>query len=275
MKKTLVILLVFLMLLPCATSCGENAKLEYELLDDGTYGVKAADFFVITVDELVIPAEYNGKPVTKILKEGFEGSRFRKVIIPDTVTTIGTKAFYNCHNLASVTIPSNVAAVHAEAFYNCSALVEVQNLSAIEMYVEQYEDGSVVWVIDENGNKKKSQSFRNLLRIYGANEESLVATTEDGWTLYDGQVALDYNGNEKNIKVPEGVVSILSSVERADNTETITIPDTVQYIAKSAFYAKNLHTVIFEGTLEEWEELDVKIIYTVVCSDGTIEGTYR
>jgi PKD repeat protein len=45
--------------------------------------------------------------------------------IPNSVTTIGSSAFYLCSSLASVTIPNSVTTIGSSAFYLCSSLASV------------------------------------------------------------------------------------------------------------------------------------------------------
>ena len=45
--------------------------------------------------------------------------------IPNSVTSIGNYAFYNCASLTSVTIPNSVTSIGNNAFYNCSSLTAV------------------------------------------------------------------------------------------------------------------------------------------------------
>ena len=45
--------------------------------------------------------------------------------IPNSVTSIGDYAFYNCSGLTSITIGSNVTSIGDYAFYNCSGLKDV------------------------------------------------------------------------------------------------------------------------------------------------------
>lgn len=45
--------------------------------------------------------------------------------IPNSVTTIGYRAFYNCTNLESITIPESVTEIGAFAFENCNSLKSI------------------------------------------------------------------------------------------------------------------------------------------------------
>lgn len=73
-------------------------KLEYILLDNGTYEVSG----IGTCDDtdIVIPGEYNGLPVTSIGERAFSGcTSLTSVNIPDSVTSIGKYAFLYCTSL--------------------------------------------------------------------------------------------------------------------------------------------------------------------------------
>ena len=48
-----------------------------------------------------------------------------KIDIPNTVTTIGTGAFYGCSGITSVSIPNSVTYISSQAFYNCTGLATV------------------------------------------------------------------------------------------------------------------------------------------------------
>ena len=43
--------------------------------------------------------------------------------IPDSVTSIGERAFYNCENLTEITIPDSVTSIEDHAFDACPATI--------------------------------------------------------------------------------------------------------------------------------------------------------
>ena len=96
--------------------------LDFYPINGGTeYGVMIGR--AVFMETIVIPASYNGKPVTTILPKAFENTYGREndvltsVIIPSSVTRICDDAFANCPNLQHVDIPSSVTDIGYLAFY--------------------------------------------------------------------------------------------------------------------------------------------------------------
>lgn len=59
----------------------------------------------------------------QVLPQGFvNGSKITSVTIPNSVTSIGSQAFYFCSGLTNITIPNSVTSIGQEAFYACSGL---------------------------------------------------------------------------------------------------------------------------------------------------------
>ncbi len=80
--------------------------------------------FYNTQSEVIIPEEFNGKPVTAIGSGCFKDDMFvESVVIPETVTEIGSLAFMNCENLETVRIPESVTSIGKRAFYGFSGKI--------------------------------------------------------------------------------------------------------------------------------------------------------
>ena len=63
--------------------------------------------------------------VTSIGEEAFMFSSFKSITIPNSISSIGEDAFYNCKALTSVNIPNSVSRIEAKTFYNCRSLKEI------------------------------------------------------------------------------------------------------------------------------------------------------
>ena len=60
-----------------------------------------------------------------IADEAFYGRSMTSIIIPNSVTNIGNKAFKRCESLTSVTIPNSVTSIGGAAFDSCEGLTNV------------------------------------------------------------------------------------------------------------------------------------------------------
>ncbi len=160
-----VAVLLCLLALPQTAHAASESDLTFKLNStrDG-YIVSNCDEEFAT-GELVIPATYNGLPVTSIGSGAFFGcmgltniiipdsvtsidsSAFSgcegltSITIPDGVTSIGSYAFCECTNLTSITIPGSVTSIGSYAFYDCTSLTSItipEGVIEISLYVFQY-----------------------------------------------------------------------------------------------------------------------------------------
>lgn len=81
--------------------------------------------------EIILPDsyEYDGNTINqyKIRKYAFYGFELlTDVVVPDSVTQIGSYAFYDCKNILSISIENNVTEIGSYAFYGCK---NMQSLS--------------------------------------------------------------------------------------------------------------------------------------------------
>ena len=140
MKKIIAVTLALItVLLLCANlaGCGGDSRpnsyedlFVFTLNDDGesySFGLEPDNVFTkgLSADDphdLVIPSEYEGKPVTRISEKAFyKCITLYNVTIPDTVTEIGDSAFQDC-TVKTVNIPSSVKKIGKKAFFGCSLL---------------------------------------------------------------------------------------------------------------------------------------------------------
>ena len=75
--------------------------------------------------ELVIPANIEGKPVTKIGFEAFKESSLTSISIPSSVTDISERAFYKSTSLTSISIPEGVTTIKKDTFFECTSLTSI------------------------------------------------------------------------------------------------------------------------------------------------------
>ena len=75
----------------------------------------------------------NANPLSIARQLYISGEKVINLVIPETVSSIGDYAFYNCTSLASITISDSVKRIGTQAFYGCSRLasVEIPNSVAI------------------------------------------------------------------------------------------------------------------------------------------------
>lgn len=85
-----------------------------------------------------IPAEYNGYPVKEIREYAFaKNGTVEKIILPETLTKIGYRAFEQCTGLKEIHIPQSVTQLGESLFSWCPALERVTLPPMVER-LEEY-----------------------------------------------------------------------------------------------------------------------------------------
>jgi hypothetical protein len=178
---------------------------------------------------VTIPATINGLPVTSIGDEAFSGSPLISVTIPDSVTSIGDGAFYNCESLTSVTIPDSVTSIGYSAFYLC------YNLANVAM-------GNGVTSIGDSAfadTALTSVTIPNSVASIGASafaDTALISVTIPDSVTAIGNEAFEYCYTLTSVTIGDGVTSVeYYTFGKCFSLTTVMIGNSVTYIGVGAF----------------------------------------
>lgn len=219
-------------------ACGESAEIEefkFELNEDQTeyilveYNYSSNDAY----KEAIIPATYNGLPVTKIGDEAFEFSEhLESVSISEGITHIDTGAFAYCEKLKNISIPKSVCSIENGAFENCDALESIIISQGLDIGFGAF----------ENCDSLKSV---------------VIGDSGDGWPSAIGQYAFSDCLSLETVTLGMGVSVIEDSAFRdCEKLAEVNLSNSLVRIYSSAFQDCNLDVINFSGTKEEWDAID-------------------
>ncbi len=213
--------------------------LEYSLTEDKQAYI-VTGIGECTDIELRIPPSYRGLPVTSIGQEAFSECEVPiiSLIIPDGVTSIEHHAFQWCSTLLSITLPPSMTFIGKGAFVDCCKLVEVYNLSSLDITRDSYDSHGYV------GN--------SALNIYTSpTDESKLHTIRD-YIFYadeDTIYLLGYTGTDTALTLPAKFKGKNYSIYKhafyyCDTLTSVSIPIGVTEIDQYAFaYCDHLTSI--------------------------------
>ena len=127
-SAVLAVLMLFgtLQALSLTAFAADKSDLTFALSSDGlSYEVSACD--KNAAGALLVPGEYNGKPVTAIRIYAFSGcTKLTSVTLSDGIKTIGGGAFWGCTQLVDVTFPDSVVTMESSVFCGCMSLLNIR-----------------------------------------------------------------------------------------------------------------------------------------------------
>lgn len=236
MKKVLASLLVFVMLLvmvpvgalSVSASEGVFNGLYYEIYNDEVTITGYEDGETLP-KHLIIPAVIEGYPVTGV--DGFTYCPVTAVTFPDTLTSIGYRAFDSCPNLKEVFIPAGVTGISYGAFANCSSLTAI-TVDASNAYY--YSVDGVLF-----------DRMRSILQLYPAGKAG-------NYVIPDGILGIDdlafYGCSElTSLSIPGSLSKIRSySFVECDSLVDITVEATNSYFCSvdGVLFSKDMTSLI-------------------------------
>ena len=171
-------------------------------------------------------------------------SRLTSLTIPNSVTSISNNAFSGCSSLTSLTIPASVSSIGDSAFENCRSLTSL----TIPASVSSIGDNAF-----ENCRSLTSLTISNSVTAIGDsafwNCYSLTSLTIPDSVTTIGDSAFDNCTSLTSLTIPNSVSSIGDcAFWNCSRLTTLTIPDSVTSIGRGALYGcKNLN----QSTREE------------------------
>ncbi len=267
MKKRILSLILALLLVIGMIPVQANAN----ELDNGLQYEVYADHVTITgytgeATEIIIPAEIEGVPVTRIRSSAFYGCKnLTSIHLPDGVTIIGMDAFYGCSKLTSINLPDTVTEIESRAFGDCSSLTSISIPKGVT---------SIGYSVFSGCSDLASISIPD-------------SVTEIGFSAFSSCFKL------ASIDLPDSVTTIGSNAFRnCISLTSIYIPDSVTEIGDSAFvdcsglteihvdennpkYSSDTYGVLFDKEKTEIIQLPCAISGSYTIPNGVTEISYH
>jgi len=215
---------------------------------DAAGDVVILDRFTIGTEEYV---------VTRISENAFrENKNIESISIPETVTDIGTWAFYACNSLAAVHLPEGLTQIAQSLFSGCSHLVSVNipsSVSTIDCYA--FNGCSSLTSL----NLPAGLSFIGRYAFNGTPWYAALYDEAPDGLFYIGSQLFGYKGDKPTgeLVIKNGTTCIgFNALSGCDGITSISIPSSIAYIDKDAFYGCTSLTAVHITDLAAWCGID-------------------
>ena len=236
MKQTIISLLMLLLPLIANAEAVEIDGIYYNLINKAKQAEVTENPNKYT-GNVVIPSSvvFNGVTysVTSIGDKVFWYCHdLTSVTIPNSVTSIGKYAFYRCSGLTSVTIPNSITSIGNSAFSDCHSLTSViipNSITSIEEWTFYDCNGLTSVTIPNSITSIGAQAFQGCSGLTSVIIPNSVVSIGDN--AFRDCRALT------SISIPNSVASIGSSAfASCSGLTSISIPNSITSIENSAFY---------------------------------------
>lgn len=155
--------------------------------------------------------------IARGILKGYKGDD-EHVVIPDGVRKIDKKVFLNQTKLRSVKLPETLTWIELEAFSGCTNLTDISIPSSVQRFGHNV--------------------FRNTPWLKNAGKFAVA-----------NGILLAYQGKEKDVVIPDGIVSILSRAFKGKKVKSVVIPKGVTILEKEVFkdHTELKHVALPEG----------------------------
>ena len=211
---------------------------------------------------------------TRIPKDAFDYLRYiNEVYTGNGVTSIGSNAFQTCYSLTYILLGTNVSSIGTGAFLNCHNLVEVGNLSSLD--IESAKGKTSFGYVAYRADYVLNYSSKYQLEKNPDSGVYVLRVMENSkWVSY----CISYGGNSSSVTLPSTNYIGSFMMYYHEEVTSVTIPSTITIIYNAAFsYCTSLSTIRYEGTMAKWNAVDKRANWRqnvpakkVICSDGEV-----
>ena len=172
--------------------------------------------------DVIVPERLNGLPVVEIWERAFDNIPLTSIILPDTLTHIGDWAFYG-NTLARIVLPDNVD-------------IQVSSFPYLSVYYAYI------------GNERKRSTF--IISVLIVNDFEIAVLNNSAVEI------INYKGNAQDVIIPERiydlpVIAIGNSAFSGRQLNSITLPESLEYIGHSAFSANRLVSLALPASITQ------------------------
>lgn len=159
------------------------------------------------------------------------------IVLPETLTSLGGSAFYECKSLTEIEIPASVPAINSWTFRNCDSLISVY-----------FAEGSVCSAINDYAFRQCGSLTSIIIpsAVKHIGTYSFYACDDLEFVQFGSPDDFDYSQLE-NINN--------SAFSECYSLSIINLPATLKTIGSPFHACSSLSTIMYEGTVEEWEKV--------------------
>ena len=269
----------YLAMNPITSSDGEY---EYSVLAAGTCSL----LFCVSMDDIItVPSEIDGYKVTEIYKGAFIASNATKIILPDTVKTIGEAVF--SENIQSITIPASCTEIQeTEPFITCMSLKEI-NVEGEGDGAYSSQDGVlynkdkstlIVYPVQKSDKKFTVPSSVKELAMSAFCYNEIIEDVDLSSVEKIGSYAFEGCPSLKNVKLSKDLNFVgTNAFMGCTSLESVRLYDKVETIGDYAFgyaYDAELAQSIANGETEQTDPYSVIDGFKMYVTEDTLAYQY-
>ena len=232
--------------------------------------------------KIILPGLVDGGHTYIIGREVFENCRVDEVVISDSVTDIGYRAFWCSYEIANITIGKNIRTIGAEAFYQCK-FKKVYYAGDMKSWCEidfndyasnpaNYTEKFYIDGVEVGGNINLPDGLTKIKKYTFGKFASLTSITIPSSVIEIEEYAFSYS-NLTSIVMSKNVTSIgLRAFENCKNLVSVVIPESVKTIGEYAFcHCSSLASIVIGenvSTIGKYAFRDCSSLTSVVMGEN-------